>query len=198
MSECDCVEIFTSKLDEGANRAELIDGACPDCKCEPHRVSVHCGEPVDDRETLVRLVIDPIHIHHEEGSVRLRSTFFQSAGYDGASCLREDRAAREEHERTKALLLGSNPTEPDGTQRRVYGVVRMSVKKIREQTADIQIDKKTMQNIRAYCVYATGEADRPNHADIFVNGVTQLKISKAKRNRINEYLAKMFELIPAP
>lgn len=35
---------------------------------------------------------------------------------------------------------------------------------------------------RTFCVYATGEADRPNHADIVMSGIHRYK--RSRQNRI--------------
>jgi hypothetical protein len=48
-------------------------------------------------------------------------------------------------------------------------------------------------DIRAFCVYATGTVDCPNHAEILLNGVKRYKLTRSKQNRTTDNLAKEFQ-----
>jgi len=171
------------------NFASYIDQISPDCACEPYQVSPHCGESVAPTEILARLVMDPTHIHDDDQGTRLKSSFLNVAATAGASCLRYGRATELEYQLTAQRILAENPTNPDGTPRKVCGVVKIPVEKIRAE--QIVIHQSTLAMIRAFCVYATGTEDRPNHADVVMNGVRRL--TRSKQNRAAASLTKHFE-----
>lgn len=190
MTDRNCLQDFiqTSRDNEFARNVDRIS---PDCGCEAHTVSIHCEEPVGDEEVLVRLVMDPIHIHRDSGGTRLQSSFLNVVSTAGASCLRYGRASSGEYQETARLIVSHNPRTPDGRTRKVYGVVKIPVTAIREE--HVIVDDKTKQSsIRALCIYATGEPGRPNHADIVANGLSRHNLSRAKQNRVAENVSKKF------
>jgi hypothetical protein len=191
MAAHQCLPAFVGAPNDD-NFATFIDEVSPECVCEEHQVSEHCPDPVDSNEVLVRLVMDPSHIHDDGSGIRLKSSFFNVAATAGASCLRQGRAAELEYQVTARMILAENPTTPDGQPRKVYGVVMIPVKRLRELR--IVLDQKTGEDIRAFCVYATGTADRPNHADVLVHGVRRYeKLTRSKQNRTTDNLAKEFQ-----
>ena len=74
----------------------------------------------------------------------------------------------------------------------MYGVVKIPVNRLGELR--IVLDQKTGENIRAYCVYATGTADRPNHAGVLLHGDKRYsKLTRSKQNRATQSLAREFQ-----
>jgi hypothetical protein len=190
MNDTACIAAFQAAPADDTFAAYL-DIVSPECACESHQVSVHCVDPVDSGESVVRVVMDPTHIHTEGGSTRLRSAFFNVAATAGASCLRAERATEIEYQITTRMIIENNPTMPDGQPRKVYGVVKIPVETIRTQM--IVLDRQKGETTRAFCVYATGTEDRPNHADVTVNGVKRHpKLTRSKQNRVTETLSKQF------
>lgn len=182
-----CMAAFAHAPDDDTF-ASYLDENSPDCACEVHQVSPHCVDAVGPTEILVRLVMDPTHIHTDAQGTRLKSSFFNVAATAGASCLRYDRASEAEYVLTAQRILTENPTTPDGSPRRVYGIVKIEVDKVRQQQIAL-----TGNNTRAFCVYATGTADRPNHCDVAMNGVKRYNLSRSKQNRVAEQLTKQVE-----
>jgi hypothetical protein len=185
-----CLEAFAQAPDDDTFAA-FIDETSPECACEDHQVSLYCLDPVATNEVLVRLVMDPTHIHVEGEETRLKSSFFNVAATAGASCLRDGRATELEYQTTARLILRQNPATPDGQRRKVYGVVRIPVNRIRAHR--IVSDKKLGKDIRAFCVYATATVDCPNHADVLLNGVKRYELTRSKQNRATENLTKEFQ-----
>lgn len=188
-----CVRIFEN-APENNGRVEHIDKEAPNCCCEPYKVSQHCDEPVCYDETLVRFVVDPFHIANEGGRIRLNSSFFNDASTVGASSLRKERASPEEYEIALNELIGENISSPDGTPRRLYGVVLVpvgEVKGIKHSIEKIDGINKIIETPDAFGVYATGLEGRPNHSDVMVNRRSQISKSKANRAGIN--LAKSLQ-----
>jgi len=153
--------------------ASYIDRISPDCACEAHQVSPHCNKPVTPDETLVRLVVDPIHIVVTPEGTRLQSSFLNIACTSGASCLR-DSAAESEYQETAKLIISHNPTTADGKPRKIYGVAKIPAALVQNQRMAVT----QQRSIRSFCVYATGEEKRPHHADIVVNGIVQSVVSQ--------------------
>jgi hypothetical protein len=191
MAADQCLPAFVGAPND-ENFAAYIDEVSPECVFEDHQVSDYSADPVDSNEVLVRLVMDPSHIHDDGSGIRLKSSFFNVAATAGASCLRHGRATEQEYQTTARMILAENPTTPDGQPRKVYGIVMIPVKRLRELR--IVLDQETRENIRAFCVYATGSVDRPNHADVLVHGVKRYaKLTRSKQNRTTENLAKEFQ-----
>jgi hypothetical protein len=85
-------------------------------------------------------------------------------------------------------FIANNPQTPDGRPRKVYGVVKIPIETIRSES--ILLEGRDRTPLRALCVYATGEADRPSHADILLNGLSRHDLSRSKQNRVAENLSK--------
>jgi hypothetical protein len=175
-----CLSTFAS-LPEDNSRAAAVDVAHPDCACERHQVSEHSSVPVSAEETLVRLVMNPDHVHTENGITRLRSSFFSDAKTAGASCIRKDHASPDEYILTINKILAERPTAPTGEPRKIYGVVVMPVSELKAIQHNLSTSEKSPDLAIALCVYATAEADRPNHADVMVNHLGTISGSKANR-----------------
>jgi hypothetical protein len=190
MTADDCLRAFAQAPDDNTFAA-FIDEASPECACEQHQISPHCPDPVASHEVLVRLVMDASHIHVDGQGTRLRSSFLNIAATAGASSLRDGRATELEYQTTAKMILEANPTTPDGEKRKVYGVVRIPVDRIRAHRS--VLDHKTGKDIRAFCVYATAIAQSPNHADILLNGIKRYNLTRSKQNRITENLTKEFQ-----
>jgi hypothetical protein len=182
-----CMVAFAQAPD-GDTFASYIDETSPDCACEVHQVSPHCVDAVAPNEVLVRLVMDPTHIHADAQGTRLKSSFFNVAATAGASCLRYGRASDAEYVLTAQRMLEENPTTPDGMPRKVYGVVKIEVEKVREQQITL-----TGNTTRAFCVYATGTAECSNHCDVVMNGIKRHNLSRSKQNRAAEKLTQQVE-----
>jgi hypothetical protein len=179
-----CIEAFRQKP-TNESFASYIDRMSPDCGCENHRVSTHCDKPVTSDETLVRLVVDPIHIVQSLEGTRLQSSFLNIACTSGASCLR-DGAAELEYQETARLIISGNPTTADGSPRKIYGVVKIPAALVQNQ----RITVTQNGSIRGFCIYATGDHNRPHHADIVVNGIVHHRLTRSQQNRAAEKLSK--------
>ena len=179
-AHCLCLFCLHARND----RASEIDAAARDCSCEQSQVSPWSTTPVAPDEVLVRLVlVDDVRIDGN-GGVTLKDRFFSHAAENGASCLRLGRACPSEFRRTAKKITRSATT---ASTKRVYGFVRIpvtTVKSITHDLKDLIKDGKVSSaepNPRAFCVYATGEFDRPNHADIFVNRASDIPNNRALR-----------------
>lgn len=175
-----CRDTFTSAPTDHS-RARAIDAACPECQCEAHQVSEHTPKPVAPEEVLVRLVLDPDHIQYDNGKPRLKSSFFSDASSVGSSCLRKGLAHADEYKKTITAILDRAPTDRDGKPRKLYGIVQVPVAEIKKIQHKFELEDKSIETAIAFCVYATGEADRPHHSDVMVNRVATITTSKARR-----------------
>lgn len=162
------------------DRAKAVDNSATDCLCERMSVSAWSRDPVDRDETLVRLVFTE---HVNEGTTVLKSSFFSHAINIGASCLRKGRAQPEEYVRTIEEMLAASRTTPDGKPRKLIGVVEIAVAEIKAASHNLTSNQKgaPIQTAEAFCIYATGMVDRPNHADVMVNRVSTISNSKADK-----------------
>ena len=184
---CTCLDVFQNGPQD-VSRVKFIDAERPECVCEAEKVSPY-SDPVRPDEMLVRLVVDPIHIHYENGVARLRNSFFSDSSSVGSSCLRKEYARRDEYEATIEAMLKSSPKASDGSARKLYGVVLVAVADVKKIMHEIEVKvdpasnsaSVTKQEIQGFCVYGTGEQDRPSHTDIMVNGVNRVSNSKARR-----------------
>jgi hypothetical protein len=178
----DCLEVF-AKVGEDAHRVRRIDSGAPHCACESQQVSQYQETPVEPDEYLVRIVFDPTHITKENGGTRLNSATFSDAKSFGSSCIRRGISDSEEYKRTIEAILKNSPTASDGTARTVHGVIIVPVSEIRKMTYEIKDNHSTAQH-QAFAAYATGESDRPAHAEIMV-ALGNMSNSKADRLAIN-------------
>jgi hypothetical protein len=179
-----CLDLF-SATPEDVYRATKIDAAAPDCGCENQQVSAYSDTPVVASETLVRLVLDPTHIKYENGVARLKTSFFSDASSFGASCFRKERASPDEYIRTVKMILGRSPKASDGTPRKVYGVVLVPASEVKRIYHAVELSGRQIQRLQAFCVYTTGDEQRPNHSDIMVNALSTITRSKAVRAERN-------------
>lgn len=176
-----CLDTFVGAPTD-KSRAETIDREQPNCCCEECVVSPYCDAPVGSNEALVRIVMDPDHLEEEDGALRLKSSFFSDAASFGSSSLRKERATPDEYVKTVELIIGKKPTTEAGQPRKVYGIVSLPAAVIREfkhEAVQASRDKPAIPEMQAFGIYATGEENRPNHAEVMTNGLNQHTRSKA-------------------
>lgn len=126
--------------------------------------------------------MDPDHVEEEDGALRLKSSFFSDAASFGSSSIRKERATAGEYVKTVELIIGKKPMTETGHIRKVYGVVVLPASVIRgfqHEAIEATDDKPGIPAMRAFGIYATGEEERPNHADVMTNGLNQHSRSKA-------------------
>lgn len=180
----DCLRLFAT-APEDHSRATTIDIAAPNCQCESQQVSPHCPNPIQLNEILIRLVMDPTHTETEANGTRVTTALFSDAASFGSSCLRELSAKPEEYHRTVAAIIEDRPKANDGTLKSVFGVVIVPVNELKKIYHEIEIANKQTEKFVAFGAYATALEDRPSHADIMVNRVSNISKSKANRATIN-------------
>ncbi|WP_157959968.1 hypothetical protein [Devosia submarina] len=135
---------------------------------------------------MIRLIVDNIHIKQVDGETRVRESFLEDSIHGGASCLRLGRASKDEFQRTIDLLI-KGKVKPSGEPREVIGYVRIPAKIARamhvpRSAPPIPKPPEPTPEFRAFAVYATGEADRPNHSDVMLCNHAQFSNSAKNRH----------------
>lgn len=189
----DCMSVF-AELPE-YDVAEHVDNLAPNCRCELTNVSPYSTDHVEDDETLIRLIIDPIHTTVKNGVTHIRESFLEDAIRGGASCLRLGRASKDEFQRTVDLLI-KGKTKPTGEPREVIGFVRIPAeiaRAIRFPRSKKPLPKPPAEvpEFRGFAVYATGEGDRPNHCDVMM--CNHQEFSNSSKTRYAADLGKQVE-----
>ena len=153
-------------------------------------MSEHSPGPIEDTETLVRIIIIPDHV---QGSTGLpKASVLTHAQSIGMSVFRDGLASDDEiltaakqlvhNARAAALRQGKNKDKNVG----VFGVLRMSCGEIRSFRLAGEPDP-------SYCVYDTATRAAPAHADAFqriANGPPE--VVDARRNALFECLKAGF------
>jgi hypothetical protein len=134
-----------------------LDQEEPTCRCQRVSVSAHSPGPVDDTETLIRIVIVP---HHVGKMGSLKASVLTHTENIGMSVFREERATDDEIRATATTLVQNArkamPAKPVG----VLGLLRMKCAEIRTFCWEPETDP-------CYCVYDTAKEEAPAHADAF-------------------------------
>lgn len=123
--------------------------------------------PIQDAESVIRLVINPIHVDLVDGSIR--PSLLSDIKDKGGSINRLAHTTRE-----AAISAGeawqqqkNAAAAPTSPPRSVYGTITLSVEKVRGIL--------TGSGQRAFAVFDTAKIDDPSHGDVFLvqRGTTQ-------------------------
>jgi hypothetical protein len=154
-----CKATFASLPD--INRKEYalwLDQEQPLCRCQRISVSDHSPGPVEDAETLVRIVVVPYHFNRKTGS--LKPSVLTHAESIGMSVFREERANNDEIRATAMTLVQNARAAMAAKPAGVLGLLRINCEAIRTFCWEAETDP-------CYCVCDTARADAPAHADAF-------------------------------
>ena len=173
-----CIELFSQSGLSGVALQEAVEERFPAGDCEAVSVSDHSPGPVEDQETLVRLVFHPIHVDEKTGVVV--SVAFTDAWKSDLSVFRDELARLEEIqlaiEQMKATGLRKTPPR----ERRV-------VEARSARVAAVRRDMLSKAQSRAFRVYDTGEKEKPHHASVFLTKAARSELSeKSMRKRLFE------------
>lgn len=173
-----CLELFARSGLSGVALQEAVEERFPAGDCEAVKVSEYSPGPVEDHETLVRLVLHPIHVDERTGVVV--SVAFTDVWKSDLSVFRDERASLEEIqfavEQMKATGLRKTPPR----ERRVVEVRSARV-------AAVRYDMMPKAKARAFRVYDTGEKEKPHHASVFLTKAARIELSeKSVRKRLFE------------
>jgi hypothetical protein len=158
--------------DNSAEIASRLHAACKAvCGCEKYKLSDHSPSPVSDQETLNLIISDPQSI--KDGKI-LHPGVLVQIDRAGLSVLR-DQADNDEFEMTIQEL--NERARASGGERFFHGVCAFAAGSIRHD-----------ESARFLCVYDTGLAMKPNHADIVGpdhKAMAEDLISKGEQERRN-------------
>jgi hypothetical protein len=145
-----CQKLHATTFEDSARRVPHISSKCPNCACEPYRVSHFSPKAVAGNETLVRFFFHPMHAD-KDGNCK--PNFFSHAETHGCSAQREELATRDEIYTFVTNFLGGKDTTA------WLGYVAANVEHIR--------GIKMKEGDRAYCVYDTALPLNAAHAEVF-------------------------------
>lgn len=137
-------------------RVARLDRAHPDCRCQDHSVSPHSVGRVEDDEVVARILVAPYHIDKKTGLPR--ASALSGAESSGLSLFR-DAHAKDDEIRAVAVGLVENARKAQGDKAGVFGVLLMRGSVIRRICREGEAP--------CYCLYDTGLAYNPSHAEIF-------------------------------
>lgn len=146
-----------------AERAEVLSESFPDCVCERESVSIYSPGLVESHEVLCRILLYPKHFD----GLKLTNSALQAVWGSGASVLRLNHAGPLAIERNADSLIQldrqrRNKEDPgDETGLVLYGAATIDVSAVRAV--------KYADDVRALCVFDSGEPHEPAHADILAN-----------------------------
>lgn len=149
-AECSCSKLNTS-TDGNEDRIGIIADAAPDCACENASMSQHSPHPVQQEETIARMVCIPMHVNKKKPE--LLPSFFNHAFSYGMSAQRLEKAS-------DAELADWVSGFVSGADDRVWlGYIQASCKTIRE------VLRPNLAS-RAFCVYDAALESNPAHAEV--------------------------------
>ncbi|GCL36003.1 hypothetical protein SR1949_11030 [Sphaerospermopsis reniformis] len=145
-----CSEIYNVT----SNRCKFVQENDSECNCEKVSVSQYSPGIIEDDEILIRQIYSPIHIDKETGKVN--SSAFIDSQDKGMSVNRKTYTSLEELNKKVEYKL--NLDQKRGKDKHFLGVVYTSCENVRSI--------KTDDNLKAFCVYDTGNKHDISHADI--------------------------------
>jgi hypothetical protein len=170
-----CSEIYTVT----SNRCKFAQQNDPQCNCENVSVSQFSPGIVENNEILVRQIYSPIHIDEQPG--RVNTFAFTDAQDKGMSVNRKTYSSREELNKKVQYKLKLD--EEQGKVRSFQGVIYATCHDVRAI--------KTNDNLKAFCVYDTGNKNDISHADI-----SQATSSRLDGSKMRVKLREIFSDIP--
>ncbi|MBE9237949.1 hypothetical protein IQ227_18415 [Anabaena aphanizomenioides LEGE 00250] len=145
-----CSEIYNVT----SNRCKFAQKNDSQCNCEKVSVSKYSPGIIKNDEILIRQIYAPIHIDQETGKVN--SLAFDDASDKGMSVNRKTYTSLEELNKKVEYKLKLD--QERGKDRNFQGVIYTTCENIRSI--------KTNDNLKAFCVYDTGNKHDISHADI--------------------------------
>ncbi|WP_127075984.1 hypothetical protein [Rhodomicrobium lacus] len=175
-----CRELFSTKGLEGKDLQQKVEEQFPNGACEAEAVSECSSGPVDNSETMARLIFSPIHLD-ERGDIV--SSAFSDAWNSDLSVFREEKASREEldYAITKVKEIGLAKVPPRPRELVAVGMAKASVVRA----------IRTKSNSNAFRIYDTANANAPDHASVFVTKAGRSEMSeKQVRRRLFEVFVR--------
>lgn len=160
MNDCtDCRTTFAAlkACNPSSERAQKLDAAQPECRCQGHSVSPFSHGPVGDDEILIRVLVAPQHMDKKKKLPRAAA--LSDAERAGLSVFRELEATDQEI-RGVAEKLVERARATQGSKAGVFGVLRMVCR-------DVRLCRSEEDVSPAYCVYDTAEKEIESHAEVF-------------------------------
>jgi hypothetical protein len=152
-----CLNFFES-VAQSKDKAGDLQKTGNAIQWESLTASVHSPGPIQNKEILLRLVINPLHIDPADGSIK--PSLVSDVKDKGASCQRLGYGTEDEAiQAGRTLATSKNAAAPDKPPRSVYGTVKFSVSEIRALVV--------ASNSRAFGVFDTALPTNGSHADIF-------------------------------
>ncbi len=170
-----CSEIYTVT----SNRCKFAQQNDPQCNCETVSVSQYSPGVIEDNEILIRQIYSPIHIDEQTG--KILPLAFLDAQDKGMSVNRKTYSSLNELNQKVEYKL--NLDQARGKDRDFQGVICATCQDVRAI--------KTNDNLKAFCVYDTGNRNDISHADI-----CQTTSSRVEGSRIRSKLRAIFSDIP--
>ena len=166
MSCATCRETFAGlrSVDPTSDCAHWLDQREPQCRCQVVSVSEFSRCPVENEETLVRIIVAPQHLHRR--TKEPKATTLTHAQTIGMSVFRENLATDKEIlDAAKTLVARARASAARGGRGDekkvgVLGVLRMTCEQIRTFRWETEPDP-------CFCVYDTATRLAPAHADAF-------------------------------
>lgn len=137
-------------------RAVFLDASHPLCACEANPASELSPGAIDASETLVRILVTPVHASRDG---RVKGAAFSRAETTGLSLVRDAHASDEEIFRVAEALVAGARTA-NGNRAGVIGVLLIRKSEIKEVICEVD-------NFPAYCLYDTALLDNKGHAEAF-------------------------------
>ncbi|MDB5438477.1 MAG: hypothetical protein JWM33_904 [Caulobacteraceae bacterium] len=176
-----CADIFSNDgLDSDAIRSES-ESLYPGFQCERHLCSPYSPGLVEDDETVVFLLIDPLHFDEERQSVVPGA--FQELTTRDLSVIRKKYASAHAANATREELIArgfkNHPEKPRLVDQVCVGSVE-EIRAVREGGA------------RLFGVFDTALSEKICHASIFasLSSVSDRKMRKIARQRLYEIMTK--------
>jgi len=170
-----CSEIYTVT----SNRCKFAQQNDPQCNCETVSVSQYSPGVVEDNEILIRQIYSPIHIDKQTG--KILPLAFLDVQDKGMSVNRKIYSSIEELNKKVQYKLRLD--EKRGKGKGFEGIIYATCQDVRAI--------KTNDNLKAFCVYDTGNRNDISHADI-----CQTISSRVEGSRIRSELREIFSDIP--
>ena len=145
-----CSEIYTVT----SNRCKFAQQNDPQCNCETVSVSQYSPGVVEDNEILIRQIYSPIHIDKQTG--KILPLAFLDVQDKGMSVNRKIYSSIEELNKKVQYKLRLD--EKRGKGKGFEGIIYATCQDVRAI--------KTNDNLKAFCVYDTGNKNDISHADI--------------------------------
>ena len=170
-----CSEIYTVT----SNRCKFAQQNDPQCNCETVSVSQYSPGVVEDNEILIRQIYSPIHIDKQTG--KILPLAFLDVQDKGMSVNRKIYSSIEELNKKVQYKLRLD--EKRGKGKGFEGIIYATCQDVRAI--------KTNDNLKAFCVYDTGNRNDISHADI-----CQAKSSRVGGSKMRLKLREIFSDIP--